>query len=53
MCVVIYGAVHDHVETVFGLCKQLIGYGFFSEILVVPLAVFGHHSNFSLVSSIT
>ena len=32
MSVVIYGAVHDHVETVFGLYKQLTGYGFFSEI---------------------
>ena len=40
MSVVIYGAVHDHVKTVFGLCKQLTGYAFFSIILVVPLAVF-------------
>ena len=26
MRVVVYGVVHDHVETVFGLCKQLTGY---------------------------
>ena len=30
--VIIYGVVHDHVETVFGL--------FVSEILAVPFAVF-------------
>ena len=29
MSVVIYGIVHDHVETVFGLCKQLTGYDVF------------------------
>ena len=40
MSVVIYGVVHNHMETVFGICKQLTGYGFFSEILLVPLAVF-------------
>ena len=28
MRVAIYGVVHDHVEIVFGLCKQLTGYGF-------------------------
>ena len=27
MSVVIYGVVHDHMETVFGLCTQLTGYG--------------------------
>ena len=25
-CCHIYDVVHDHVETVFGLCKQLTGY---------------------------
>ena len=47
MSVVIYGVVHNHMETVFGICKQLTGYGFFSEILLVPLAVSGHHTNFN------
>ena len=42
MSVVIYGVVHNHMETVFGICKQLTGYGFFSEILFS-----GHHTNFN------
>ena len=29
MSVVIYSVVNDHVETIFGLCKQLTGYEFF------------------------
>ena len=40
MSVVINGVVHDHMETVFGLCKQLTGYGFFSEIYEKNIAVF-------------
>ena len=47
MSVVLYGVVHDHVESVFGLCKQLTGYGFFSEIFEKNIAVFRASHNIS------
>ena len=47
MSVVINGVVHDHMETVFGLCKQLTDMDFFLKYMRKILQFSGHHTNIS------